>query len=257
MKHLNKVLFIVISYITVQIVDSLTNILDWILVTLSLPFIFITSFNVEDLATFYKWGLLLLYVCLYWGLIMAIVYLWNTILKKEKAIFEGESITSLCESELSDLINAIEANESRNKVKDSTVRLLKEFERGVTKMFGLGKGEYKCLWAFPSKEDDNLCILTIENEVTREEAEIFEWALGSKKHHFYSNDIKDNFHGVVKEMAFTRNLGEFRLGFAILINKENVVTQEKRKIFKTASSYLLLLGHIDKLTQEMVQLYQD
>lgn len=258
MRQINKLVLIVLGFVIVQTLNSLIDILSYILLILSTPFTFLVEINIDKLNSIGKWGLLIIYILLYWGLIQIGTYLWLRYKRNNEPTAEiGETISLLCESELSELINSIDAKEPQDKIRDSTVRLLKEFERGVTRMFELNKGEYKCLWGFPSDQDDNVCILAIENEVMKEELEIFEWALGSKKHRFYSNDIHDNFEGIVQEMAFARNLGEFRLGFAILIYKNGVVTQSRRQMFKTASSYLLLLGHIDKLTQEMVQLYQE
>lgn len=248
-----------LSFVIAQIVNSISDLLNWLISILHIPFSFIVSIEVhDDTFALVKWLIVLFYLFVYGGIINLLLQLWHYAYP-HKNFSSVSALSSLCESELSELINLIDQKAPNEKIRDSTIKLLREFERGVKDLFSLKKGDYKCLWAFPTNldGDENICIIAIENEVTKEEAEIFAWALGSNKHTFYSNDIKDNFNGTVREIAFARNLGVFRLGFAITIHKEGIVTRENRDYFKAASSYLLLLGHIDKLTQEMVYLHKE
>ncbi|MCP8615844.1 hypothetical protein [Salirhabdus salicampi] len=179
----------------------------------------------------------------------------------------------ICQDEIAAMLDAVESSTDFH-INEKIIHFMNEFDKTTAQMFGMDRKDLKSLWVlqmgqreyeqyfgkskvgrYDNENKTYLCIVDLNDEShpTEEEKRIIQWALRQPNPQFWDDRIKRNFRGVHKEFVFVRNYGEFRLGYALLFNQYGKVTEERLKQFHIASSYLMLLGKIDNLTEKMVK----
>jgi hypothetical protein len=184
-----------------------------------------------------------------------IIFIAGTIrlfLKKEKTVYSE----IFCQNEIAAMLDTVDSG-SVTTVNEKIITFLNEFDKNTANIFGLKNEELKSLWVFQIEgdEDNNYLIIDLNEKSvpSEEDKRIIKWALGQPNPQFWDDRIKKNFQGANEEFVFVRNYGEFRLGYALLFTKKEMITDQRLNQFHTASSFLMLLGKIDNLTEKMVK----
>ncbi|SET73693.1 hypothetical protein SAMN05421676_107130 [Salinibacillus kushneri] len=179
----------------------------------------------------------------------------------------------VCQNEIASMLDAVDS-EDDVKINEKIITFMKKFDEMVAEIFKMDKNDLKSLWVLQINKDeyhktiekendefyhnDHKSILMIVNlneqmKPTEEDKRIIRWALQQPNPQFWDDRVKRNFNGENREFVFVRNYGEFRLGYALLFKQQHMITEEKLQHFQAASSYLMLLGKIDNLTDKMIK----
>lgn len=151
-----------------------------------------------------------------------------------------------CQLEIAHAINSIDDNEIVPVKRTKMLSFMKAFEIEVRRIFHLEENELQCVWILPATNathkfqiaciDDNIDdLFTMEILVAS--------ALRQSDSRIVVEKVKQSVPSSENEQfTIVKNFGKFRLGFAMLVKKENVFTKSNMQEFEDLSSYLLLLG---------------
>ncbi|PGK51140.1 hypothetical protein CN918_25460 [Priestia megaterium] len=155
-----------------------------------------------------------------------------------------------CQDEISTAINSLDNKEPQPQKSIKMLSFMKRFEEEAQRIFKLEDGEFECVWILPpnNKSNHKFQIACLEKEIDDFYTFriLIESSLGQDDSRIVVEKVKQPVpQSKHEQFTIVKNFGKFRLGFAMLIRKENVFNEQNMQEFEDLSSYLLLLGFFE------------
>ncbi|KYD21898.1 hypothetical protein [Parageobacillus toebii] len=204
---------------------------------------------------------------LFFGIILLSYYfiisgIYNFIMGLRENQFNENQYLKQFEKYLSEAIMNVEKNESDSKIKESITNFMDSFEEWIGSILKLQSKHYKCFWIIPSPqlesginsgENQTTDFLLISKAtITNEIKNLLSFIVRSSKSRYFDTQVSQHIDNEpIEELMCVRNFGDLKLGFAVLIYKNGVINDQIKQEFLIPTSYLLLMGFNEKLTEAM------
>lgn len=185
------------------------------------------------------------------GTTIIINSIYNKFFGKDRKnnVIEKDERKKNWEAEFSKAISTIEKKENNQTVKKDIIhKFMKKFEEEVKNIFNVEKEDIQCIWIVRNTTNQDQYLITCLDDI--EDFETFRLlittALQQTDSRIAVRQIKEIVPSSVNhQFTIVKNFGRFRLGFAVLLKKDNVFNEKNLQDFEDLSSYLLLLGFYD------------
>ncbi len=198
--------------------------------------------------------LILIYGLFLVGFVSAVLMVKNVIMKTTPSIIspkfdEYESYLEL-EDKLGDVLTAFDQQSSLRAIDEKVTIFMMSSHAEIKRIFDLPESQIEFVWYFQGKNNDIELVYLKTPKDIEGAAKLINSALDMPYVRVQETAVNSRMElreSPIKQFITVRNYGNLKLGLAVFILKENIITKENLKEFIYYTSKMILLGTNNRL----------